>query len=406
MDALIAAHCPGGVEHKALGKVGEFVRGNGLQKSDLLEAGVGAIHYGQIHTHYGAWARTTKSFVSEALASKLRRARPGDLVIATTSEDDQAVAKAVAWVGEDEVAVSGDAYIFRHQLEPKYASYFFQTDCFQAQKRSRITGTKVRRISGDSLAKILVPVPPLEIQREIVAILDRFTKLEAELKAELEAELKARRQQYRHYRAALLNFNDRENCPIVTTSLRDIVHFINAKPHEKFVDPDGEVALITPRFVSTQGRKARFVKAADVLTPANSDDIALVMSDLPNGKALAKAFYVDKDDGYAANQRVCLLRIKDISQINPRFLFYVIDRNPQLLKYDSGFDQTHLKKDWILDIRIPVPSLEEQDRIVSILDEFEELTASLSNDLPAEIGARRQQYEYYRDRLMTFKEAA
>ena len=65
-----------------------------------------------------------------------------------------------------------------------------------------------------------------------------------------------------------------------------------------------------------------------------------------------------------------------------------------------------IKPIWILDIRIPVPSLEEQDRIVSILDEFEELTASLSNDLPAEIGARRQQYEYYRDRLMTFKEAA
>lgn len=105
IDRLIAEHCPDGVEFKTLGEVGEFIRGNGLQKSDLAEAGVGAIHYGQIHTHYGTWATETRSFVSKALADKLRKARPGDLVIATTSEDDEAVAKAVAWVGDAEVAV-------------------------------------------------------------------------------------------------------------------------------------------------------------------------------------------------------------------------------------------------------------------------------------------------------------
>ena len=205
IDALIAKLCPDGVEFRAFGEVGEFIRGNGLQKSDLTESGTGAIHYGQIHTHYGVWATETKSFVSKALASKLRKARPGDLVIATTSEDDEAVAKAVAWVGDAEVAVSGDAYIYRHNLEPKYVSYFFQTNQFQDQKKRRITGTKVRRISGDALAKILVPVPPLEIQQEIVVILDKFTKLEAELEAELEA----RRRQYQHYRDTLLSFGER-----------------------------------------------------------------------------------------------------------------------------------------------------------------------------------------------------
>ena len=204
IDDLIAKLCPGGVEFKALGEVGAFIRGNGLQKSDLTESGTGAIHYGQIHTHYGVWATETKSFVSKALANKLRKARPGDLVIATTSEDDDAVAKAVAWVGESEVAVSGDAYIYRHDLEPKYVSYFFQTNQFHDQKKRRITGTKVRRISGEALAGIFVPVPPLKIQQEIVAILDRFTKLEAELEAELEA----RRAQYRHYRDALLTFDE------------------------------------------------------------------------------------------------------------------------------------------------------------------------------------------------------
>lgn len=204
IDEMIAELCPEGVEFKTLGEVGEFIRGNGLQKSDLTNVGVGAIHYGQIHTHYGTWAVETKSFVSSALAARLRKAQPGDLVIATTSEDDEAVAKAVAWVGDAEVAVSGDAYIYRHKLEPKYVAYFFQSEQFQGQKKKRITGTKVRRISGESLAKIRLPLPPLKIQREIVKVLDAFTKLEAELEAELEA----RRRQYQYYRDALLAFGE------------------------------------------------------------------------------------------------------------------------------------------------------------------------------------------------------
>ncbi len=205
IDELIALHCPDGVQFKLLGEVGEFIRGNGLQKSDFVEVGVGAIHYGQIHTHYGTWATVTKSFVSEVLAARLRKARPGDLVIATTSEDDEAVAKAVAWLGDAEVAVSGDAHIYRHTLDPKYVSYFFQSAQFQDQKKKHITGLKVRRISGDALAKIHIPAPPVEVQQEIVKVLDTFTKLEAELEAELEA----RRRQYQYYRDALLTFGER-----------------------------------------------------------------------------------------------------------------------------------------------------------------------------------------------------
>lgn len=209
IDDLIAKHYPDGVEFKALGEVGEFIRGNGLQKSDLTEAGIGAIHYGQIHTHYGTWATETKSFVGEALAEKLRKAQPGDLVIATTSEDDEAVAKAVAWIGDAEIAVSGDAYIYRHKLEPKYISHFFQSEQFQDQKKRFITGTKVRRISGESLAKIRVPVPPLEVQQEIVTILDDLAKLTTELEVALREELDARRRQYKYYRDALLTFDER-----------------------------------------------------------------------------------------------------------------------------------------------------------------------------------------------------
>ena len=119
IDDLIQRLCPNGVEFKPLGEVGELVRGNGIQKSDFRPSGVGCIHYGQIHTHYGTSATETKSFVEPALAARTRRARTGDLVIATTSEDDVAVGKAVAWLGAEEVAVSTDAFILRHSLEPK-----------------------------------------------------------------------------------------------------------------------------------------------------------------------------------------------------------------------------------------------------------------------------------------------
>ena len=73
--------------------------------------------------------------------------------------------KAVAWLGNDEVAVSTDAYIYRHSLDPRYVSYFFQTQQFHAQKRRHVTGTKVRRIGGGALGKIRIPVPPLACER-------------------------------------------------------------------------------------------------------------------------------------------------------------------------------------------------------------------------------------------------
>lgn len=128
----------------------------------------------------------------------------------------------------------------------------------------------------------------------------------------------------------------------------------------------------------------------------------MVMSDLPNGRALAKCFLVDKDDLYTLNQRVGSFVVND-NKVVVKFLFYILNRNRQLLQYDNGVDQTNLRKSDILNILIPIPSLAEQHRIVSILDRFESLTTSLQSGLPAEIAARRQQYEHYRDKLLTFK---
>lgn len=196
----------GGYKWLAMSELGEFIRGSGLQKSDFTESGIGCIHYGQIHTYYGTYADETITFVSEEFAKKARKAKTGDLVIATTSEDDKDVCKAVAWLGKDEVAVSSDACFFRHNLSPKYVAYFFQTEQFQKQKQPFITGTKVRRVNADKLAKIKIPVPPLEEQERIVGILDKFDMLVNDISTGLPAEIKMRQQQYEYYRDLLLTF--------------------------------------------------------------------------------------------------------------------------------------------------------------------------------------------------------
>ncbi len=126
------------------------------------------------------------------------------------------------------------------------------------------------------------------------------------------------------------------------------------------------------------------------------------MSDLPNGKALAKCFLVDEDDKYTLNQRICALTVKDNNTLLTKFLFYILSRNKQLLRYDNGADQANLRKGDILKIRIPIPSLAEQARIVTILDKFDTLTNSISEGLPREIELRQKQYEYYRDLLLSF----
>ena len=196
------------VQHLPLGdeNIGKFIRGGGLQKKDFTEPGVGCIHYGQIYTYYGTYTDKTKSFVSEEFAKKARMAKYGDLVIATTSENDEDVCKAVAWLGDKEIAVSSDACFYRHNLNPKYVAYFFQTEQFQKQKRSFITGTKVRRVNADDLAKIKIPVPSKEEQERVATILEKFEKLINSISEGLPKEIELRQKQYEYYRDLLLTF--------------------------------------------------------------------------------------------------------------------------------------------------------------------------------------------------------
>ena len=185
-----------------MGEIGEFIRGNGIQKSDFIEEGFGCIHYGQIHARYGFSATETISKIDESLYKRCKKARKGDVVLATTSEDAEGVAKPFVWLGDEEVAVSGDAFIYHHNQNGKFMGYQFLTHKFMHFKVKYATGAKVVRISGDNMAKFEVALPSLSEQQRIVSILDTF---EGSIQ-NLEAQLEQRQKQYEFYRNILLSF--------------------------------------------------------------------------------------------------------------------------------------------------------------------------------------------------------
>lgn len=127
-------------------------------------------------------------------------------MLTLTSENVEDVCKSVAWLGNEEIGVSGHAAIFSHNQNPKYIAYCTQTYNFLQQKRKYAHGTKVIEISPDQVAKISIPLPSREEQDRIVSILDRFEELTNSLSGGLPAEIKARQQQYEYYRDKLLTF--------------------------------------------------------------------------------------------------------------------------------------------------------------------------------------------------------
>lgn len=194
------------VKWMTLGEIGTFVRGNGLQKKDFTDAGIGCIHYGQIYTYYGTSTSVTKSFVSHELAQKLTKVKKGNLIIACTSENIEDVCKAVVWLGDEDIVTGGHACVLAHNENPKYIAYFFQTQYFFQQKKKYARGAKVIDIKITDLEKISIPIPPLSEQQRIVSILDKFESLVNDLSEGLPAEIAAVQEQYEYCRDKLLTF--------------------------------------------------------------------------------------------------------------------------------------------------------------------------------------------------------
>ena len=206
-DALLAFDDQD-VRWVTLAELGEFIRGRRFTKADYVEEGIGCIHYGEIYTHFGVSASDVVSHVRSDITTKLRFAKPGDVVITDVGETVEDVGKAVAWIGDKDVAIHDHCYAFRHSMNPKFVSYCMQTSSFIAEKAKYVARTKVKTLLIESFSRIRIPVPPLDEQERIVAILDKFDALVNDLSSGLPAEIAARRKQYEHYRDLLLTFRE------------------------------------------------------------------------------------------------------------------------------------------------------------------------------------------------------
>ncbi|MCE3552422.1 restriction endonuclease subunit S [Pseudonocardia sp. RS11V-5] len=392
IERLIAELCPSGVEFRALGDVGQFVRGGGLQKKDFVAEGFPCIHYGQIYTYYGSSASTTKSFVEPALAAMLKKAATGDLVVTTTSENVEDVCTAVAWLGEGEIAIGGHSCVFKHTLDPMYVAYCFQTEQFELQKRKFVTGTKVKEIKVADIGRIRIPVPPITIQREIASALGVMEQLKTELQAQLEVELGCRSRQYSYYRDQLFMFRDAEAAQWVPLGDVAINHDSRRRPVTKAAREPGEIPYY--------GASGIVDYVSDFIFDG---DYLLVSEDGANLLARSTPIAFTASGKTWINNHAHVLELATYAE--RRFLEFYLN-SIDLTPYISGAAQPKLNKANLSRIPVPQPPLEEQKRIVGILDKLEALVNNLRIGLSAEIDLRRRQYEYYRDRLLIFKEAA
>ena len=286
--------------------------------------------------------------------------------------------------------------------------YFFVSSALKSYLENRTNSAAMTYIVLSTLQDFKVPIPPLEVQKEIVNILDKFTQLEAELSAELSAELDARRKQYEYYRNQLLTFDEsRER--VRWSRLGDIMTIVRGaspRPINSFITTSedgvnwikiGDVKNGAKYITSTKekitqagAKKSRHLTAGDFV--------------LSNSMSFGRP-YILKIDGCIHDGWISMSNFENY--LDSDFLYHLL--NSDLVqrywkqKASSGTVQ-NLNADIVRSTEIPIPEIDEQKKIAKLLDKFERLVNDINEGLPAELKARRQQYEYYRSKLLTFQE--
>jgi type I restriction enzyme S subunit len=251
------------------------------------------------------------------------------------------------------------------------------------------------------LNKLRFPVPPLEVQREIVRILDQFTQLEAEL----EAELQARRAQYDYYAGELLTVE--QGVPRVRFGdVATIVRGASPRPIQQFLtdDPDGAPWIkigdvpADGKYITRTGQRVTFDGAAKSRRVMPGDFV------LSNSMSFGRP-YISKIEGYIHDGWLAISGFEDSYVAD--YLYYLLRSAPvqEEFKRRAGAGTVqNLNAEIVRSVEIPLPPREVQERVVALLNRFDALVNDISIGLPAELAARRKQYEYYRDKLLTFKE--
>lgn len=375
---LIEELCPDGVEYRPLGDVAELKRGQAVTRKEIMEGQIPVIAGGREPAYYID-----------------RPNRQGETIVIAGSG---AYAGFVSFWNEP-IFVS-DAFsivVDRGTLQPRFVYHWLngRQEAIHALK----SGGGVPHVYPKDVAKLRCPIPPLEVQREIVRILDQFTTLEAELEAELEA----RRTQYEHYRNHLLSYESLAACgPVDLIELQDVgVVRMCKRIHKAETSIQGDIPFFK---ISTFGGTPTSFISAEVYEKYKEKYPYPKQGDLLISAAgtIGQIVRFDGADAYFQDSNIVWLE-HDESIVLNRYLYYVYLNTRWTT---DGGTIKRLYNNRILQQQICVPPIETQIAIADLLDRFDALVNDITSGLPAEIAARRAQYEHYRDRLLSFPEKA
>ena len=371
IDELIQQYCPDGVEYKPLGKVCLMERGTSATKGTMQSGEIPVISGGRQPSFYCNQSNRTGETITVAGSG--------------------AGAGYVQYWNEPIFVCDAFSIKGSDNIITKFVYYFLAS--IQEQIYSTKKGGGVPHVHISSIDKFEIPLPPLPVQEAIVNILDRF----AVYAAELQAELQARQQQYNYYRDTLLSFEGREDVQwkklgevgkvcMCKRILKEQTSLSGDVPFFKIGTFGGKAdAYISQELFETYKAKYSYPKKGDILISAAG--------------TIGRTVVFDGCPSYFQDSNIVWLK-HDESVVLNSYLKYCYSLNPWAVS--TGGTIARLYNDNILNAIIPIPPLSVQQRIVDILDRFDTLVNDLSQGLPAEIEARQQQYEYYRDRLLTF----
>lgn len=404
IEKLIAKLCPEGVEFKELGELGEFYTGlSGKSKEDFSNGNAKYVTYMNIYSNISI-NPDIDVFVKVGKDEKQSRIKYGDVLFTGSSETpgECGISSVLTTQTDEPLYLNSFCFGFRFHsnniIMPGFSKYLFRDEQMRKQIAKTASGVTRYNVSKKRFAKIVIPIPPLAIQQEIVKILDTFTTLEAELEAELEA----RKKQYEYYRDELLTFGE----DVEWKTLGDICNNVSSGGTPLSTKTDyygGDIPWLRTqevRFVDIYDTEVKITdkglkNSSAKWIPENCVIVAI-------SGATAARTAINKIP-LTTNQHCCNLEINP--QIaNYRYVFHWVSCQYEKLKAFGQGARSDLNSALIKKFPIPIPPLAEQQSIVAILDKFDALVNDISAGLPAELNARRQQYEYYRNKLLTFKQ--
>lgn len=402
LETLIQELCPDGVEFVKLGKVCELRAGWGFPtKEQGLKEGKYPFYKVADMNNSTMFMSSANNYISEETSRKLRcKPAPKGTIIfpkigATMATNKKRILTQEACYDNN---VMG---LIAHSINAKFLYYLLS----QVELLSFTNGFgAVPSLDRKKIENYEIPLPPIEVQTEIVRILDKFTSLEAEL----EAELDCRKRQYEYYRDKLLSFDNVGGQEVEWKKMSEVGTFIRGK---RFVRTDiveegipcihyGDIYTYYG-LTATKAKTYLKPEKAEKMKFASKNDVVIVGAG-ENNMDIGVGVAWLSDEKVAIHDACYIFK----SKMNPRFVSHYLrgsNYHLQIKKYVCEGKICSISSKSIGRSLIPVPSLQEQERIATILDRFESMTTSLQSGLPAEIAARRQQYEHYRDKLLTFK---